>query len=229
MNSSPRSASSTIRERPLPEEQGRGKGRRQRSTPDEETASSQLIRRLEYGLVAAAVALVGGFAFVFFFFDLELAQLTTYGYAGLFAVALISAASIIMPMPGAAAVTSAGALLSPVLGIPVPVLVGLVAGPAEALGELTGYAVGYGGSRLFRDRPIYPRVRSWMERRGFITMFLLSSFPNPLVDVAGVAAGAVHMRLPRFFLGVLAGKVFKNIYLASGGLAGAELIRRLIS
>ncbi len=228
-NTSQRSASLTIRERPLLEEPGRNKIRRQTSIPNEETAHSQLIRRLEYGLVAAAVALVSGFAFVFFFFDVELAQLTTYGYAGLFAIALISAASIVLPMPGAAAVTGAGALLSPVLGIPVPVLVGLVAGPAEALGELTGYAAGYGGSRLFRDRPMYPRVRSWMERRGFITMFLLSSFPNPLVDVAGLAAGAVHMRLPRFFLGVLAGKVFKNIYLASGGLAGAELVRRLFS
>lgn len=184
--------------------------------------------RLEYALLASLAALVTASAFLFFFFDIDLAQLTTYGYAGLFAVSLISAASIVMPMPGAAAIASAGALLDPVLGIPVPILVGLVAGPAEALGELTGYAAGYGGSALFRDRPIYPRVRRWMERRGILTMFLLSSFPNPLVDVAGVAAGAVQMRLGRFFVGVLAGKIFKNIYLASGGLAAGELIRRLL-
>ena len=183
--------------------------------------------RLEYGLLATAAILVTASAFVFFFFDINLAQLNTYGYVGLFAVSLISAASIVMPMPGAAAIAGAGALLDPVLGIPVPIVVGLVAGHAEALGELTGYAAGYGGSALFRDRPFYPRVRGWMERRGVITMFLLSSFPNPLVDVAGVAAGAVQMQLWRFFTGVLAGKVFKNIYLASGGLAAGELIRRL--
>jgi len=183
--------------------------------------------RLEYGLLATAAILITASAFVFFFFDINLAQLNTYGYVGLFAVSLISAASIVMPMPGAAAIAGAGALLDPVLGVPVPIVVGLVAGPAEALGELTGYAAGYGGSALFRDRPFYPRVRGWMERRGVITMFLLSSFPNPLVDVAGVAAGAVQMQLWRFFTGVLAGKVFKNIYLASGGLAAGELIRRL--
>ena len=170
---------------------------------------------------------MAAFALIFFFFGLDLAQLTTYGYLGLFVISLISAASIVMPMPGAAAVTSAGAFLDPILSIPVPILVGLVAGPAETLGELTGYAAGYGGSALFRERSFYPRVRGWMERRGIVTMFVLSSFPNPLVDVAGVAAGAVRMRLWRFVVGVLAGKVFKNIYLASGGLAGADLIRRL--
>ncbi len=183
--------------------------------------------RLEYGLLAAIAVLTTAFAFIFFFFDISYAQLTTYGYVGLFAISLISAASIVLPMPGAAAITGAGAVLDPVLGIPVPLLVGLVAGPAEALGELTGYAAGYGGSLLFRERSFYPRVKSWMEKRGVITMFLLSSFPNPLVDVAGVAAGAVRMQLPRFFVGVLFGKIFKNIYLSAGGWAAGELLRHL--
>jgi uncharacterized membrane protein YdjX (TVP38/TMEM64 family) len=184
--------------------------------------------RFEYALLGVLVVMAAGTGVGYFVFDVNLDTLDAYGYAGLFVISLISAASIVMPMPGAAAITSAGALLDPVLGIPVPVLVGLVAGPAEALGELTGYAAGYGGSGLFRDRPSYPRVQRWMERRGIITMFLLSSFPNPLVDVAGVAAGAVKMELPRFFVGVLGGKIVKNIYLASGGLAAGELIRRLI-
>ena len=191
-------------------------------------AEPWFVRRLEYALLVAVAFVITAFAFIFFFFDIDLAQLNTYGYIGLFAVSLISAASIVLPMPGAAAITGAGALLDPVVGIPVPLLVGLVAGLAEALGELTGYAAGYGGSALFRDRPFYPRVKRWMERRGFLTMFLLSSFPNPLVDVAGVAAGAVHMQLSQFFLGVFPGKVFKNIYLSAGGLVGAELVRRLL-
>lgn len=184
--------------------------------------------RLEYGLLVASAGLSTLFAFLFFYFDISYQQLTTYGYIGLFAVSLISAASIVMPMPGAFAITGAGAILDPVLGIPVPILVGLVAGPAEAIGELTGYAAGYGGSLLFRDRPFYPRVHRWMERRGILTVFLLSSFPNPFVDVAGVAAGAVHMRLLHFMLGVLPGKIIKNIYLATGGWASGEIIRQFL-
>ena len=226
MSRSRRSAGPPGRQRPLAEEEAIALAPDQTSQPGE-AARPWYGRPLEYGLLAAAAVFMTAFALSFFFFGLDLGQLTTYGYLGLFVISLISAASIIMPMPGAAAVTSAGAFLDPVLSIPVPILVGLVAGPAETLGELTGYAAGYGGSALFRERSFYPRVKGWMERRGIVTMFALSSFPNPLVDVAGVAAGAVRMRLWRFVAGVLAGKVFKNIYLASGGLAGAELIRRL--
>lgn len=216
----------TLRRQALQAEEAPEERPRQEETPSE-AARPWPVWRLEYSLPAAMVVFITAFAFVFFFFDIDLAQLTTYGYIGLFAVSLISAASIVLPMPGAAAIAGAGALLHPILGIPVPVLVGLVAGLAEALGELTGYAAGYGGSALFQERPFYPRVKSWMERRGTVTVFVLSAVPNPLVDVAGVAAGAVHMRLWHFFLGVFPGKVIKNVYLSAGGLAGAELVRRL--
>lgn len=196
--------------------------------PIEQAAEPWFVRRLEYFVLGAVAVMITASAFIFFFFDVNLAQLSTYGYIGLFAVSLISAASIVLPMPGAAAITGAGALLDPVLGIPVPILVGLVAGLAEAIGELTGYAAGYGGSSLFRDRPFYPRVQRWMEERGVLTMFLLSCVPNPFVDVAGVAAGAVHMPLSRYLLGVFPGKVLKNVYLSAGGLAGAEIIRHFL-
>lgn len=191
-------------------------------------AETRAMRRLEYSLLALVAILTSTLAFAFFFFDIDLAQLSTYGYIGLFFIALISAASIVLPMPGAAAITGAGAFLDPVIGIPAPILIGLVAGPAEAIGELTGYAAGYGGSVLFRERPFYPRVKAWMLRRGILTMFLLSTVPNPLVDVAGVAAGAVRMKLHHFFVGVLFGKIVKNIYLSTGGLVAADLIRRVL-
>jgi membrane protein YqaA with SNARE-associated domain len=212
--------------RPAPARRDRARaGRSQQQAPAGRRAFP--LWRLEYALLAAIASLITAFTFVFFYFDVSIAELNEYGYVGLFAVSLISAASIVLPMPGAAAIAGAGALLDPVLGFPVPVLVALVAGPAEALGELTGYAAGYGGSPLFRDRSFYPRVRGWMERRGIVTMFLLSLVPNPFVDVAGVAAGAVRMPVSLFFAGVLPGKILKNVYLAAGGLAGAELLRRL--
>jgi len=183
--------------------------------------------RLEYVLLVLVGLMMTAFAFSFFFFNIDVARLNAYGYVGLFAVTLISAASIVLPMPGAAAIAGAGALLNPVLGIPVPILVALVASPAETLGETTGYAAGYGGRVLFQDNRYYPRVKSWMERRGMATMFTLSAIPNPLVDVAGVAAGAVRMPLSHFYMSVLPGKIVKNLYLATGGLAVAELVRRL--
>lgn len=183
--------------------------------------------RLEYVLLIVIALMMTMFVVAFFVFDINADRLNKYGYAGLFVVSLISAASIVLPMPGVAAIAGAGALLDPLLGLPVPVMVALVAGPAEAIGEATGYAAGYGGSVLFKERPIYPRVKRWMARRGILTMFVLSAFPNPLVDVAGVAAGAVKMPLTQFYAGVLPGKLVKNFYLAAGGLAVGELVQRL--
>lgn len=183
--------------------------------------------RAEYVLLVLVGLMMTAFAFSFFFFDIDVARLNAYGYVGLFAVTLISAASIVLPMPGAAAIAGAGALLNPILGIPVPILVALVASPAETLGESTGYAAGYGGRVFFQEHRHYPRVRAWMEKRGVWTMFVLSAVPNPLVDVAGVAAGAVRMPLAHFYMSVLPGKLIKNVYLAAGGLALGELVRRL--
>jgi membrane protein YqaA with SNARE-associated domain len=178
-------------------------------------------------LLAVVTLMMALFAVAFFVFDIDADKLNKYGYGGLFVVSLISAASIVLPMPGVAAIAGAGALLDPLLGIPVPIMVALVAGPAEAIGEATGYAAGYGGRVLFKERPSYPRVQRWMARRGILTMFALSAFPNPLVDVAGLAAGAVKMPLTQFYLGVLPGKLVKNFYLAAGGLAVGELVQRL--
>jgi membrane protein YqaA with SNARE-associated domain len=131
-------------------------------------------------------------------------------------------------MPGAAATTGAGALLDPVMGIPVPLLVGLVAGVAEAIGEMTGYAGGYGSSGLLETEAVYLRIRRRMKRSGVLTLFFLSSFPNPPVDVAGVVAGSTTIGIAPFIGGVLPGKVAKNVCLSAGGLARGEIIRHII-
>src|SRR3990170_2994582 len=109
------------------------------------------------------------------------------------------AASILLPSPAAASVIGGGALLENFLGVPVFVWVGIVAGLGEALGEFSGYAAGYGGRFILENRPGYPRIHGWMERHGTLTMFLMSTVPNPLFDVAGLAAGAVRMPMGRFF------------------------------
>ena len=57
-----------------------------------------------------------------------------------------------------------------------------------------------------------------MQKRGFITMFLMSTVPNPLFDVAGLAAGAVRMPMRSFFVSVSGGKVIKNTWLAAAGV-----------
>jgi membrane protein DedA with SNARE-associated domain len=183
--------------------------------------------RFEYTLMIGLACMLAGIATAFFYFSADIENLKSYGYAGLFLINVIGAASILLPSPAAASVFGAGALLEDFLGVPAFVWVGLVAGLGEAVGELSGYAAGYGGRIIVQERPAYARIHSWMQNRGFITMFVMSTIPNPLFDVAGLAAGAVQMPLRRFFVAVFAGKVIKNTWIAAAGALGVGIIANI--
>ena len=202
------------------------------SLPEEETKTARRRRwmtlRLEYILLIAVVVIMTIFAFAFFYFQVEVSRLKDYGYLGVFLVNFIGAASMILPTPAAASVVGGGAILNSYLGIPTFVLVGVVAGLAEALGEFTGYAAGYGGRIIIQERPEYRWLQRWMERRGVLVMFVMSVIPNPLFDIAGAAAGVVRMPLGRFFLAVLAGKIIKDIYMAAAGDFSSDLLGSLL-
>lgn len=184
--------------------------------------------RLEYILLLFVVVLLTVFAFVFFFLQIELSRLRDYGYLGVFIANLIGAASLILPTPAAATVVGGGAVLNSFLGIPTFVLVGIVAGFGEAIGEFTGYAAGYGGRVMIEERPQYQIIKRWMERHGVITMFVLAAIPNPFIDIAGAAAGAVRMPLGRFFLAVLAGKIIKDMLIAAVGDFSSEILGAIL-
>lgn len=181
----------------------------------------------EYALLLGAILLVTSIAFAFFFFDLDITELKTYGYVGVFAISVIGSSSIILPMPSIAAIFGGGVLLDPILGIPAPLVVGLVAGMGEALGEFTGYAAGYGGSPAIQSRGYYKFAQGWMTRHGMITMFVFSAIPNPVFDVAGIIAGATRMPLWRFFISVWAGKTIKDVLVAATGVASLGVIEHL--
>ncbi len=198
---------------------------------EDETAPQEqrgFVWRLEYTLLVGVALLMTAFAIAFFYFGADTSNLRSWGYAGVFLINLVGAASILLPSPAVASVFGGGALLDDFLGVPAFIWVGLIAGSGESLGEFTGYAAGYGGRVVFENRPEYERVHRWMERHGTATMFGLSIFPNPLFDLAGVAAGAVRMPIRRFFPAVLGGKIIKDTYLAAIGGLGATIFTHLL-
>ena len=199
--------------------------RDQERTPSEQ---GRFAWRLEYTLLIGVSLLMTVFALAFFYFGADTSNLRSWGYAGVFLINLVGSASILLPSPAVASVFGGGALLDDLLGVPAFIWVGLIAGLGEALGEFSGYAAGYGGRIVFENRPEYERIHRWMERHGMLSMFLLSIFPNPLFDLAGVAAGAVRMPIRSFFLAVLSGKVIKDTYLAAIGGLGVDVIVRLV-
>jgi membrane protein YqaA with SNARE-associated domain len=139
-------------------------------------------------------------------------QFGRYGYPGVFLVSMLGNATIILPAPSLAVVSVMGSVLN-------PYLVGLCAGAGEALGELTGYLAGYSGRAVIEDQKNYERIVRWSQKHGLWVVLMLSIFPNPLFDLAGIAAGALKVPLRQFLLVCWIGKTIKTILFALGGRA----------
>lgn len=184
--------------------------------------------RLELLLVGTILAIALVAMVLFLALHLGTDDLERYGYGGLFLIALLRSASVVIPMPGGGIVFAAGGLLDPAWGIPAPVLVGLTAAVAESFGELTGYGAGLGGSTMISRRQLYQRVKGWIERRPITTVFAMSMFPSPLFDIAGLAAGAARVPIRKFYPALLAGKTIRGITVATAGYYSIGLIDRLI-
>lgn len=148
----------------------------------------------------------------------RIGALRQYGYLGVFLISLMGNATVILPAPSLAAVFTIGAVLN-------PVGVGLAAGAGEALGELTGFLAGYGGRAVVEDGAAFQRLERWVRQYGLLVIFLLSVIPNPLFDLAGIAAGMLRFSLWQFLLTCWAGKTLKTVAFA---LAGAHSVGFLL-
>ena len=181
--------------------------------------------RLDYAIFGGLAAVVGLYCVAFFILGFDLEKMRTWGYAGIFFLAMAGSATIVLPTPSNLAVFSSGVVLHPVLGIPPELLVGLIAGLGDAIGEFSGYGLGLAGAELVRRRRLYRMFEGWMQRRGMLAIFLLCTFPNPFFDLAGAAAGATRMPARRFFVATLGGKIIKDLFLAYGGTFSIDLMR----
>ncbi len=133
------------------------------------------------------------------------------GYVGVLLMAVIGSSSPVWPLPGSWAV-----FIGAGLGLN-PLLLTLIAGIGEPIGESTAYGAGYGGQVIVADLKGYAKVERWMKRRGGIILFLVSAIPNVLIKAAVVCAGALRYPFWKFFLYVLAGKMIKSAFFAVTG------------
>jgi len=136
-------------------------------------------------------------------------ELESLGYIGIFFISLLASATIIFPAPGWIVVIISGAFFD-------PVLVALVAGTGAAFGELTGYLAGDGMGKLFRIAS-YENHKKWIKKYDVLAITFFSFIPNPLFDIAGMAAGAVGMPVWRFLISCAVGKIGKYLLLAYFG------------
>lgn len=192
-------------------------------------------KRWEYYVgIGGLLVTVGLIVAVFFFWE-EIQALEHYGYLGAFIISVFGGATIIAPIPMTPVVFTLGAVtrpdFAPYLG---PVFIGIAAGLGDTIGGLTTYMTGYGGGAALNElkegkiKSAYQRMVGWVERRGSLTLFLLSAVVNPFFFPAALAAGALRFGVKRFIFITLAGKTIKGITVAMAGYWGLGSILRAL-
>ncbi len=180
-------------------------------------AHSTLVKVLIYGVVFGFMA-VGLFLWL-----TDRLAFEDAGYTGNFIINLIGSGSIIVPVPGIAAVC-ASASSSLDLNL---LALGTVGAAGSALGEITGYLAGFGSQGLAARFRFYPRIHNWVRRRGGVALFILSLVPNPFFDIGGFAAGSLGYPIHKFMAYVFAGKIIRYIAIAYACRAGIDWIKGL--
>jgi membrane protein DedA with SNARE-associated domain len=148
-------------------------------------------------------------------------QFAAFGYPGIFLIALLANATILLPAPGVAVIYAMGAIFNP-LGV------GLAAGAGGTVGELSGYLAGFSGQAVVERMDIYNRIKPWVDRYGGWAILVLSAIPNPFFDVAGIAAGIAKMPLPTFLIFTLIGQLIKMTFFAVSGYYSVSFLSNFI-
>ena len=166
----------------------------------------------------ALLAVIGLTAYIFSIRD-HVAEFEVYGYPGVFLIALMANATVLLPAPGVAIIYAMGAVFN-------PFLVGLSAGTGGALGELSGYLAGFSGQAVIERTEIYDRFKPWVDKYGGWAILALSAIPNPFFDVAGIAAGIAKMRMRTFLIATWAGQLIKMTLFALAGRYSIEWLTK---
>ena len=190
-------------------------------SPSETPAARPASRLRPIASFVLAVAISVGVLWLTSRYRNEIQSLGNAGLIGLFGLSIIGNATLIIPAPVFVFACAAGTVFS-------FVAVGVVAGLGAALGEFTGYLAGYGGTAVIPPGWLYDRIRSFMQRHGVLTIFLLGAIPNPIFDVGGILAGIMRMPVWKFVAGAWAGKAVRLGFLAWVCLSGAPWLRQLL-
>ena len=134
----------------------------------------------------------------------------------MFAVEAIANSTIFFPIPGALVTMASAIFLN-------PIAVGIFAGLGAAVGELTGYLLGFGGRKLIKDKIEFVSIRKLYAKYGLWTIFMFAAIPFPF-DVIGIVCGMLKVPPKIFFALTAGGKITSRLLLAVAGKQVANLL-----
>jgi uncharacterized membrane protein YdjX (TVP38/TMEM64 family) len=182
-------------------------------TPERRTT---LLRILALTGVVALIVLL-------FIFRDQVEKLKEYGYIGIFLISIAANATIILPLPGVAITTAMGAIFN-------PIGVAIAAGLGASLGETSGYLAGFSGQAMVEKVAFYEKLTGWMQahpRLNMLAILMLAFVPNPLFDIAGMAAGALKIPYWKFIIPCAIGKILKMALFAYAGAYSIDWLQKL--
>lgn len=169
----------------------------------------------------ALLAVIGITVYIYNIRD-RVEEFEQFGYAGIFLIALMANATVLLPAPGIAIIYAMGAVFHP-LGV------GLAAGTGGALGELSGYLAGFSGQAVVERTEMYDHLQPWVDKYGGWAILVLSAIPNPFFDIAGIAAGIAKMPMRTFLLFTWVGQIIKMTTFATAGYYSFEWLEGFIN
>jgi membrane protein YqaA with SNARE-associated domain len=170
-----------------------------------------------------------------------LSQLQVHSYSGLFLISLLAGAPIPIFTPGVLITFALGSILN-------PILVGVVAGLGNVVGNVLAYWTGHGGIRFFsaigniselsepglsKIGQFFKKIKGsrllrFVNRQDIVAIFLLSIFPNPLLTPMVLSLGAARSSFMKFLLACWAGQTIQAMVLAYVGHFGLRPLLRFL-
>lgn len=156
----------------------------------------------------------------FYFIPIDYTRLTDYAVPGVFVLTALATATIVVPVPYIPIILR---IAEQTTDIPTLILIAVAAGAGSVIGEISGYMVGRAGRHAFQDTRMSRWVAAQMTHpvRAFVALFVLSAPPNPLFDVAGIAAGTFGVPFWLFAIAVFLGRMMRMLGLV---FLGAYLV-----
>ena len=144
-----------------------------------------------------------------------------FGYLGVFIISFIGSVSVVFPIPYTIVIYLLGTVLD-------PFFVAVSGGLGSAVGEFSGYVLGYYGRTVIseeRQRKMDYMVKVF-DRYGPVAIFLFALTPLP-DDLLFIPLGVMRYPFWKAFIPSLCGKTLMTFILAYSGQRSIQIIRTL--
>ena len=144
--------------------------------------------------------------------------LVNFIYPGAFLLAFVANVTVLIPIP------YNGIMLAILGKAGLPWLAALLAAAGSVLGELTGYFAGRAGRQVLGKSKAVTWTTEQMNTpmRSFLFLMVFAAPPNPIFDMAGLAAGTLKIPLRIFLPAVFIGRFARFLLFAYVTLPGGQ-------